>query len=84
VPKTRDRQHEYSGDEEVIQRNIDRQREVIEARERSEDSGQAHRPPPGDPQGAGESALPQQWDIPAGGTSGPNTRGGSSKRQKPN
>ena len=74
---------EYSGDDEIIERNMERSREVIEQRQNSEDQGKARKPTRNDPNTGDETALPGQWDLPAGGQSGPNARGGSSKRHKP-
>lgn len=74
---------EYHGDDEIIERNVERAREVIDSRKRSENVGKARKPPKEDPNTIDESAAPNQWDVPVGGQSGPNVRGGSSKRHKP-
>jgi hypothetical protein len=78
-----DKHERYSGDDEVIERNVERSREVIEARKRSENEGKARKPTQDDPNRVDESAAPNQWDVPAGGQSGPNVQGGSTRRHKP-
>lgn len=75
---------EYHGNEEIIERNVERAREVIEKKANDESSGQAQAPSPSDPQRVGDPVAPNQWNVPLGGNSGPNFNGGSSKRQKPN
>ncbi len=80
---TEERKTQYEGDEEVIQRNIERSREVIEMKKHAEDAGKATPPSPSDPRSKDEAAAPRQWDVPIEQSS-PNARGGSSKRQKPN
>ena len=74
--QTRDRDAE-----KVIERNVDRSREVIEARKKSENAGEARKPSVGATQYS-EDTVPGGEDVPAGGTSGPNATGGSSKRRK--
>lgn len=80
---TSDNTEQYQGDDEVIKRNIERSREVIEARKRSENEGKATRPGSSDPNRTDDDVAPNQWNVPAGGQSGPNTQGGSTKRHKP-
>lgn len=75
---------EYHGNEEIIERNVERAREVIEKKANDENSGQAQAPGPSDPQRVGDPVAPGQWNRPIGGFSNPNFQGGSSKRQKPN
>jgi hypothetical protein len=78
-----DRDEQYRGDEEVIERNIERSREAIAARKHSEHEGKARKPTVDDPNRPGDTVAPNQWDVPVGGQAGPNFRGGSSKRHKP-
>jgi hypothetical protein len=78
-----ERDERYTGDEEVIERNIERSREVIASRKHSENEGKAQKPTTEDPNRPGDTVAPNQWDVPVGGQAGPNFRGGSSKRQKP-
>ena len=75
-------QHDHDREDEVIRRNIERSREVIEARKRSANAGKARKPSVSASE-YDDDTVAGQWDVPAGGTSSPNTRGGSSKRQKP-
>ena len=75
---------EYHGNEEIIDRNVERAREVIEKHANDKSSGQAQAPGPSDPQRKDDMVAPNQWNQPIGGYSGPNVNGGSSKRQKPN
>lgn len=75
---------EYHGNEEIIERNIERAREVIEKKANDQNSGQAQAPTPGDPQRVGDPVPPGQWNQPIGGYSGPNVNGGSTRRNKPN
>jgi hypothetical protein len=81
MTEKRKREATYTGDEEIIERNIERSREVIEARRQSENAGKGRRPDINDAQSA-EDTIPGQTDVPAGGTSNPNFAGGSSKRHK--
>lgn len=78
-----ERDERYEADEEVIERNVQRSKEVIAARKHSENEGKARKPTPDDPNRVKDSAAPNQWDIPAGGQSGPNVGGGSTRRHKP-
>ena len=75
---------EYHGNEEVIERNVERAREVIEQHANDKNSGQAQAPGPGDVQRKDDMVAPNQWNQPIGGYQGPNANGGSSKRHKPN
>ena len=71
----------YSGDDEIIQRNIEQSREVIEARKREHDNEdnvvpfETEIPAP-------ENARNDLRDVPVGGQSGPNVGGGTAKRHK--
>ncbi len=83
---------EYHGNEEIIERNIERAREVIEKRSQEviekhandKNSGQAQAPGLGDVQRKDNMVAPNQWNQPIGGYQGPNANGGSSRRNKPN
>jgi hypothetical protein len=77
---TDNRHNSYTGDDEVIQRNIEKSREVIEGRSHDDDAAPAH---PDDPR-TETTAPPGQWNVPIGGVSNMNSQGGSSKRHKPN
>jgi hypothetical protein len=84
--KKRNKSH-YHGDDEVIQRNMEQARELIEAR-RSGDTAELDPETlaaieASAPDAARDSTPPNQTDVPIGGTTGPNARGGSSKRHKP-
>ena len=79
--KEQQRTH-YHGDEDVIERNIEQSRELIESREQGDDEEVLDRFDATDPGNTREFAPPGQSNVPIGGTTGPNARGGSSKRQK--
>lgn len=72
---------------EIERKNAEESRKLIEERkQRGQEQPVYDERDPGGP-GAGErrqDAPPGQRDVPAGGTSGPNTGGGSTKRHKPN
>ncbi|MDQ3548696.1 MAG: hypothetical protein M3439_07725 [Chloroflexota bacterium] len=78
---TNKKKQHYSGDDEIIQRNIEQSREVIEARKREHDGDdnvvpfEAEIPAP-------ENARDDLRDVPVGGQSGPNVGGGTAKHHK--
>jgi hypothetical protein len=76
------KQH-YEGDEEIIKRNIEGSKEVIANRKRAVDEQETEHPVNAAQQDLEQDRPPGQTDVPAGGTSGPNSAGGSSKRHKP-
>ena len=80
---TDDKNEQYHGDEEIIERNMERSREVIANRKDSDDEGKALKPGTGDPNRTDDNVAPNQRNVSVGGQSGPNSQGGSSKRHKP-
>jgi hypothetical protein len=74
---------EYHGNDEIIERNVERSREVIDSRKNSENEGKGRQPTKEDPSRTDDTVAPKQWNVPVGGQAGPNFRGGSSKRRKP-
>jgi hypothetical protein len=72
----------YHGDDDIIERNIEQSREVIEARQRHDSDDQLDQIDVTDPGNTRDFAPPGQSNVPIGGTSGPNERGGTAKRQK--
>lgn len=77
---TNKRKQHYSGDDEIIERNIERSRELIEARKHEHDAD--IQPPPEDDVPVPENAREDLRDVPIGGQSGPNFGGGTAKRHK--
>lgn len=75
------RKQHYTGDEEIIERNIERSREVIEARKHEHDDDDnptqfnVDMPAP-------ENARDDLRDVPIGGQTNANARGGTAKRHK--
>lgn len=75
------RKQHYTGDDKIIERNMERSREIIEARKHEHDDGdnavpfEAELPAP-------ENARDDLQDVPVGGQSGPNFGGGTAKRHK--
>ncbi len=75
------RNQHYTGDDEIIERNMERSRELIEARRREHDDDDHSQPfdaemaPP-------ENARDDLRGLPIGGQSNPNARGGTAKRHK--
>jgi hypothetical protein len=77
-----DKRHQhYFGDDETIERNVERSREVIEARKHAHDGEDTPTPIDGD-MPAPENARDEMRDMPVGGESNPNARGGTAKRHK--
>ena len=72
----------YHGDEEIIERNIEQSRELIESRKQGGDEGQLDQIDVTAPENTRDWSPPGQSNVPIGGTTSPNTRGGTSKRQK--
>jgi len=72
----------YHGDEEIIERNIEQSKELIESRQQPNDDAQLDRVDPIAPENTGDESPPGQSNIPIGGTTGPNARGGTAKRHK--
>lgn len=79
-PVTSKKNQHYTGDDEIIERNMERSREVIEARRR--EHGQDNAVPFDEDAPAPENARDDLQDVPVGGQSGPNFRGGTAKRHK--
>lgn len=75
------RNQHYTGDDEIIERNMERSREVIQARKREHDDDQNHIPFDAEIP-APENARDNFRDVPVGGQSNPNTRGGSANRHE--
>jgi hypothetical protein len=75
------RKQHYSGDDEIIERNMERSREVIEGRRREHGNEADHLPFEED-MSAPESARDDLRNVPIGGESNPNARGGTAKRHK--
>jgi hypothetical protein len=71
----------YSGDDKTIERNIERSREVIEARKHAHDDADNSVPFDGD-MPSPDNAREDLQNRPVGGQSNPNARGGTAKRQK--
>jgi hypothetical protein len=76
----KNKQH-YTGDDEVIQKNIERSREVIEARKHDHDEIDS-RVTPEDEITAPKDHREEVWDVPVGGQQNPNFGGGTAKRHK--
>ncbi len=74
------KQH-YTGDNEIIERNMERSRELIEARKREHDDD-GHPIPIDADAPAPDTARDDLRDVPIGGQSNPNARGGTTKRHK--
>lgn len=73
----------YSGDDEVIQRNMERSREVIEARKNRDGETALDELPTDDTfDTENEDRVPGQNDVPAGGQSNMNVNGGTANRKK--
>jgi hypothetical protein len=75
------RKQHYTGDDEIIERNMERSREVIEGRKREHDDDD-NRAPIDAEMSAPENARDDLRDVPIGGQSNPNARGGTAKRHK--
>jgi hypothetical protein len=75
------RKQHYSGDDEIIERNMERSREVIEARKREHDDDEIFFPIDAE-MPAPENARDDLHDVPIGGQSNANARGGTAKRHK--
>lgn len=70
----------YSGDDEIIARNMERSLEVIEARKHAHEDDsppllETDAPAP-------DTAREDLQDVPVGGQPGPNFAGGTAKRHK--
>jgi hypothetical protein len=76
----KNKQH-YTGDDEIIQKNIERSREVIEARKQG-NADTDSRVPPEDEISAPKDHREEVWDVPVGGQQNPNFGGGTAKRHK--
>lgn len=84
---TDDRTPSQEHADEITRKNAEESRKLIEQRKQrgQEQAAPDELHPRGPGQGElREEAPPGQIDVPAGGTSGPNTGGSSSKRHKPN
>lgn len=57
-------------------------RKLLQRKKRDRSQGDVQRPPRDDPRYTDQSVPPHQTDIPAGGTSGGEMGGGSSKHRK--
>ena len=75
------RKQHYTGDEEVIRHNMERSREVIEARKHRNDEDDSSAPFVED-MPKPETAREDLQDVPIGGQTGPNFAGGTAKRHK--
>ena len=71
----------YEGDDEIIQKNVERSREVIEARKHEHD-GEDSRVPAEAEITAPNDPREDVWDVPVGGQQNPNFGGGTAKRHK--
>jgi hypothetical protein len=75
------RKQHYFGDDEIIERNMERSREVVEERRHARDDADntmpldAEMPEP-------ENARTDLQDVPVGGQTNANARGGTAKRHK--
>ena len=78
---TEKRKQHYTGDDEIIERNVERSREVIEGRRREHSNDADHLPFEEDIS-APENARDDLRNVPIGGESNPNARGGTAKRHK--
>ena len=76
----KDKQH-YSGDEEIIRKNMERSREVIEARKHDHDDEDSRVPPEAEVT-APKDQREEVWDVPVGGQQNANFGGGTAKRHK--
>ena len=72
----------YHGDEEVIQRNVERSREVIEAKQQRENQTELDDLNAQDLDTDAEDAPPGQSNTPIGGYSNMNVQGGTAARHK--
>jgi hypothetical protein len=77
-----DRKHTYHGDEEIIKRNVERSREVIDARKEREGDTDIPETVVPDVNTSPEDSYPGQWDVPSGGVSSSSSTGGTAKRRK--
>lgn len=87
--RTPDEQRQET-DDDVLRRNIEQSRELIEAKRRQrEEEVQGHgrgpieRPPRDDPRFNDQSVAPGQPDTPAGGSSGSEENLGGGYKKKP-
>jgi hypothetical protein len=69
----------YEGDEEIIKKNVERSREVIEARKHAHDDTDSRVPAEPEITAPGEQRE-DVWDVPVGGQQNPNVGGGTAKR----
>ena len=77
---TNKRNQHYTGDDEIIERNMERSRELIESRRRQHDDD--HEQPFEGDMSPPENARDDLREVPIGGQSNPNARGGTAKRHK--
>lgn len=89
--RTPDEQRQET-DDEVLRRNIEQSRELIEAKRRHREEeveareggrGPIERPPRDDPRFSDQSVAPGQPDTPAGGSSGSEENLGGGYKKKP-
>jgi len=78
---TNTKKQHYSGDDEIIRKNIEQSREVIEARKHQHDDDDS-RVLPEDEVSAPKDPRQEVWDVPVGGQQGANFGGGTAKRHK--
>jgi hypothetical protein len=77
-----DEGRKYRGDEKVIKRNVERSREVIDARKQRIGDTDIPESIVPDVSTGPEDSYPGQWDVPSGGVSSSSSTGGSAKRRK--
>ena len=73
---TEKKKQHYTGDDEIIQKNIERSREVIEARKHEHDDIDS-RVTPDEEIIAPKDHREEVWDVPVGGQQNPNFGGGT-------
>jgi hypothetical protein len=70
---------------EIVERNVEASRRLLEERRNAETAAEHEdEPARNDPRHNDQNVAPGQTSVPLGGTSNPNSQGGSSKRHKPN
>jgi hypothetical protein len=80
MPKRTERMSDELSEHDIVQRNVEASRRLLEERRQAHDDEPARN----DPRHNDQNVTPGQTSVPAGGTSNPNSQGGSSKRHKPN
>jgi hypothetical protein len=81
MPKRTERRSDELSEHEIVQHNVEASRRLLEERRQAAHDDEPAR---NDPRHNDQNVAPGQTSVPAGGTSNPNSQGGSSKRHKPN